>query len=202
MGINPEDMIKKAITETIIEELFRDLGFYVLKFGKETTISPLIQLEQFIKICEGKFKLEREDFKFIYPISYVNKLPDFLIVNKSGDLDFLEVKYRYNAVLWDKDSELFSVFPESAMIVVNSTVSDDVINQADEQDKKSLEKLKETRFHIWTKGGEINKEKLILVVEPLKEWLEREFNIKNEDLLKKYELLVSKWIIQNKPSAE
>ena len=93
MGACTEPMIKKAISECIAEEMFRDFGFYVIRIGKEYTVSPLVQLQSFVKSCGGKFKIEKEDKEFLSPISFVNKLPDFLIVHKSGDLDFLEVKF-------------------------------------------------------------------------------------------------------------
>ncbi len=41
--------IKGVISETIVEELLRDLGFYVLKMGQEHTINPIIHLKKFIK---------------------------------------------------------------------------------------------------------------------------------------------------------
>tara|TARA_B100001971_G_scaffold139550_1_gene128903 strand:+ start:373 stop:534 length:162 start_codon:yes stop_codon:yes gene_type:complete len=41
--------IKGVISEAIVEELLRDLGFYVLKMGQEHTINPIIHLKKFIK---------------------------------------------------------------------------------------------------------------------------------------------------------
>ena len=66
------NFIRGKVVEIIIEEMLRDLGMFVLKLGKETTLSPLTQLEGFIKACEGKFKLRRNhDRNFIYPIDSV-----------------------------------------------------------------------------------------------------------------------------------
>ena len=39
-----ENMIKGKIAEAIAEELFRGLGFYVIKSGQEHTVAPLTQL--------------------------------------------------------------------------------------------------------------------------------------------------------------
>jgi len=56
-------MIKKAITETIVEEMFRELGFFILRFGHEHTLNPVSQLETFIKASGGKFNLAKKDWE-------------------------------------------------------------------------------------------------------------------------------------------
>jgi hypothetical protein len=58
MGKFTENMIKKAISETIVEELLRDLGFFVLKLGQENTLNPLVQMKDFVTSCDGKFRLD------------------------------------------------------------------------------------------------------------------------------------------------
>jgi len=78
MERNIEKMIKKTITETIVEEMFRELGFFVLKLGQENLLTPIIQLQDFIKLCKGNFKLERPSRKDIESVSYLKDLPDFV----------------------------------------------------------------------------------------------------------------------------
>ncbi len=187
-------MVKGKIAETLAEELFRDLGFYVMKFGKEHTINPLIQLESFIKGCDGKFKLEGEDYKYIYPVSYLNKLPDFIIVHKEGNVDFLEVRFRKDACLWPKDNEIFEVFPEASMLVVNLKVDDSIIKPETDEDKEELSKLKATRLHVWERAEEKEGEEPLLAAATLKDWLSDNFEISNDELLEKYEKLVKKWM--------
>jgi len=60
MGYQAENMIKGAIAETIAEELFRDLGFLVLKLGQENTVNPITQLQSFIRACNGDFQLKKK----------------------------------------------------------------------------------------------------------------------------------------------
>jgi len=84
MGHNPENMIKKAISETIVEEIFRDLGFYVLKFGQENTINPIIQLESFVERCKGNFRLKNWKDPS-EEINFLKKMPDFVLIDKEED---------------------------------------------------------------------------------------------------------------------
>ena len=193
MGNNPENMIKARIAETIVEELFRDLGFYVLKFGKENTINPLVNLESFIKACKGQFKLQKEDHKFIYPVSYINKLPDFIVVGPTGQVEFIEVKFRHDGCLWPKDEEVFSIFPETTLVVVNLVVSDRIIEVIDEEDKSALKLLKTARFHVWQDESLEEKEQSIVAC-TLAEWLKIEFDMADKKSEEKYEKLVSKWL--------
>jgi hypothetical protein len=62
------------------------LGFYVLKLGQEHTVSPLTQMEKFGSSCGENFKLH-----FNIPYDFIRRLPDFIIVDKNGKVNFLEV---------------------------------------------------------------------------------------------------------------
>jgi hypothetical protein len=192
MGACTEPMIKKSISECIVEEMFRDLGFYVIRIGKEHTISPLVQLQSFVKNCGGEFKLEKETKEFLSPIGFVNKLPDFLIVHKNGDVDFLEVKYSRDGYLWRDKFDVFEHYPNAFILAVNSTVSD-LMNMSG--DKVVLEDLKKTRFHVWMRGENWDKEKnpVDIKVKPLKELVAEKCE-NSAEIINKYEHLVSKWL--------
>jgi len=58
MKKDPENMVKKAISEELVEMMFKELGFYVMKLGKEYTINPITHLQHFIKKCGGNIDLE------------------------------------------------------------------------------------------------------------------------------------------------
>jgi len=193
---NNEAMIKKAITETLVEELFRALGFFILRFGQENTFNPIVQLQDFIAVCDGKFKMEKCDPEYLHPIDFVKTLPDFLIVHKDGNMNFLEVKYRYNSVLWPKDTDVFNTFPDTLMIVVNSTVDDKNPDfKFKDEDPKHIEELKNTRFHVYLKDEPVGENDFILQVLPLKRFLKEEFDIDDDFILKEFESLIPKWII-------
>ena len=166
-----ENKVKGNIAETIVERMFIDgLGFYVLKLGQEHSANPLTQIERFITKCEGKFKLERE-IKDGEGLDLLKKLPDFAIIHKNGKVRFLEVKYKCDGKLWDKDYNLFSIFPELILLVVNSEDSEG------------------NKFNIW-----LNKEKQVT----LNDWLKSEFDIESIELIKEYEALVEKWLNKRK----
>ena len=187
-----ESKIKGTIAETIIEELFQKLGFYVMKLGKEYTINPLTQLQKFIKNCNGKFRLDKENHKDIIQLSYLNKLPDFIIVNKNGKVDMLEVKFRHNAIIFPKDLEFLELYREGNMLIVNTSVCKEFLdNIKDEEGKEELEK---TRFHIIFRLLEEEKNGPIANFLTLKNFLKNEFNIENDELIEKYEKLVEKWL--------
>lgn len=193
---NPGQMLKKAITETIVEELFRELGFYVLRFGQENTFTPIVQLEDFIKNCGGSFKIEKCVPEYITPIDFVKTLPDFLIVHNDGRIRFLEVKYRYNGDLWPKDTDIFDTF-DTIMVVVNSTVDDKILNHDFiyiEDDHNLIEELKKTRFHVYSEREDEEYEKLNLTVLPLKRFLKEKFEIDNDYAIDYFESLIPQWI--------
>jgi len=194
MRRNIENMIKGRIAETIIEELFRELGFYVIRFGKEHTGNPLTQLEDFIKQCGGKIELEKNDPEYIYTSTYLSKLPDFVIVSKEGAIDFIEVKFRHNSIInMLNDTDVLDVFPSANIIVVNTEVDDKTVTG--EEDKEILEKLKKSRLHVWIRANEYSPgDKRLLTNVPFKVWIKDTFDIENDDTIDKYEELVSKWL--------
>lgn len=103
MGKNPEGMIKKAISETIAEEMFRDLGFFVLRLGQENTLNPITQLNDFIAGCGGNFQL-----KYGGPsVDFIRRLPDFVIIDKFGRVQFIEVKYSKGGYLNEERRKVF-----------------------------------------------------------------------------------------------
>lgn len=180
-------MIKCRIAESIVEEMFRELGFFVMRLGKEYTVSPLTQIQEFVEQCNGKFLLEKAGEE-IREVTQINTLPDFVVVHPSGKVTLLEVKFRWNGILYPKDELVFSTYPETHMLTINLEVGDNIIEGTD---KDGLNKLKNTRFHIWFKEDCTNDDSLSVCI--LKEWLE-EFDINNEAILKKYEELVEKWM--------
>ena len=142
-------IIKGRIGETIAEEMLRELGFFVMKLGKEHTANPLDQLKNFVESCGGKFKLEKLGME-IREISHINVLPDFVIVSpKNGKVQLIEVKYRWDAELYDRDLMVFKTYPEAHMLVINTEVSEK-IREISEKESANKEDLMKSRFHIWT----------------------------------------------------
>jgi len=179
MKKEPENLIKGRIAEVIAEEMLKELGFFVLKLGKEHTANPLTQLEGFIFNCNGNFCLEKlkEEVK---EITHVNMLPDFLIVHPNGKSALLEVKFRWDGHLYPNDCRVFKTYPEAHMLIINLEVKDDY-----------KDNIKNSRFNIYL-IEENNPDNFN--VSPLKDWLEQDFMVKCNEILEKYELLVKKWL--------
>lgn len=74
-----EQMIKGRIAEAIVKCMFEDLGFEVIPYGYEHTCPTLANRKRLI---QGDVK------------NHIRKAPDFIIVDKEGIANFVEVKYR------------------------------------------------------------------------------------------------------------
>ncbi len=74
-----EEMIKGRIAEAIVKCMFEDLGFEVIPYGYEHTCPTIAKKERLIK---GDVK------------NHIRKAPDFIIIDKEGEANFVEVKFR------------------------------------------------------------------------------------------------------------
>ena len=79
-GINPENMIKGRIAETLIQELFLQEQFNVFRYGMENTIPGIMDLLQGVRTDVA---------------DQIRRMPDFVIQHKkTKDVFFIEVKFR------------------------------------------------------------------------------------------------------------
>ncbi|MEK6909335.1 MAG: hypothetical protein AABX23_04765 [Nanoarchaeota archaeon] len=78
-----EEMVKGRIAEAIVKCMFEDLGFEVIPYGYENTCPTLARKERLLK---GDVK------------NHIRKAPDFIIVDKEGNANFVEVKYRTDGI--------------------------------------------------------------------------------------------------------
>ena len=81
-------MIKGRIAETLIQELFLKLGYNVFRYGMENTIPGIMTLLKGIKS-----EVAEE----------IRRMPDFVVQNKTGEVFFVEVKFRANETFKFKD---------------------------------------------------------------------------------------------------
>jgi hypothetical protein len=208
--MNPETFeerkIKGGIAETIIEYMLRDLGFFVIPLGQEKTINPITQLEFFINQYEQEFKLKRH--KYIDdPISNLSTLPDFAVIDKAGNVHFVEVKFRKNGCLGDNDENIFYNYHHTLLIVVNLELSDyikKIVNHEITDDV--FEELKKTRFHVWINAnyiktgmydygeGDTSTNLVILEVATLNDCFQGLFQVDKKDVIEKYESYVDKYL--------
>ncbi|OHA51177.1 MAG: hypothetical protein A3A97_02805 [Candidatus Terrybacteria bacterium RIFCSPLOWO2_01_FULL_40_23] len=88
--MNPESMLKGRMAETLFEELMRQSGNIVYRFGYEAIVQNLTQLEEkFDRYSEVGEK--------------IRAIPDFIVVDKKGKPTFVEVKFRWKPELHKSD---------------------------------------------------------------------------------------------------
>jgi hypothetical protein len=91
--MNPESMLKGRMAETLVEELLRQSGNIVYRFGYEAIIQNLTQLEEsFDRYSEVG---ER-----------IRVIPDFIVIDKKGKPVFVEVKFRWRPELHKEDYKM------------------------------------------------------------------------------------------------
>jgi len=96
-------VIKGRIAETIVEELFRSLGFQVFSYGMENSIPGIKDL---LKGVRGDVSTN------------IRQMPDF-VVFKDNQAHFIEVKYRASGELKLKDITKYGDYPfENALFVL------------------------------------------------------------------------------------
>ncbi|MGM5470333.1 hypothetical protein ACS386_08645 [Flavobacteriaceae bacterium LMO-SS05] len=96
-------VIKGRIAETIVEQLFRSLGFQVFSYGMENSIPGITDL---LKGVRGDVSKN------------IRQMPDF-VVFKDNMAHFIEVKYRASGELKLSDIEKYGDYPfENALFVL------------------------------------------------------------------------------------
>ena len=79
--MEPENIIKGRIAETLIEELLKYTRNKVYRFGYESILQNLVQ-------TDSRFDRASENGQ------QVSSIPDFVVLNSSGNSFFVEVKFR------------------------------------------------------------------------------------------------------------
>lgn len=78
------------MAETLFEEMLRQSGIIVYRFGYEAIVQNLVQLdEKFNRYTEVGEK--------------IRSIPDFIVIDKNGKPEFVEVKFRWKPELHSAD---------------------------------------------------------------------------------------------------
>lgn len=103
------DMLKGKIAEAIVEEMLKEAGFRVYRFGYESVIQNLTQVGVELK----KTKSGRK----------ISNMPDFIILNDEGYVHFIEVKFRSGPPDHEDENckDLAETWPESKILFVCKT---------------------------------------------------------------------------------
>lgn len=79
--MNPENLLKGRMAETLVDELLRSAGNKVYRFGYEAVLQNLTQIDPGF---DRKSEIGQQ----------ISSIPDFLVLNQSGQPFFVEVKFR------------------------------------------------------------------------------------------------------------
>lgn len=90
--MNPANMLKGRMAETLFEELMKQSGNTVYRFGYESIVQNLVHLEE-------KFDRYNEVG------DKIRSIPDFIVLDKSGMPTLVEVKFRFRPELHKNDYE-------------------------------------------------------------------------------------------------
>lgn len=108
MALEPESILKGRLAECLVEELLKQCGNKVYRFGYEAILQNLTQLEK-------AFDRESEVGQRI------KSIPDFIVINKEGRPFFVEAKFRTDFIVYSKDIkriELIEKFWKAKVIIV------------------------------------------------------------------------------------
>lgn len=109
MPLEPENFLKGRIAESLVEELLKNCGNKVYRFGFETVLQNLTQLEK-------SFNRDNEVGQRI------SSIPDFIVINQEGKPFFIEVKFRKDLSLVYRDNvervELIEKFWKAKIIII------------------------------------------------------------------------------------
>jgi len=106
--IEPENILKGRIAESLIEELLKQCGNKVYRFGYEAVLQNLTQLE---KVFDRESEVGQR----------IKSIPDFIVINKEGKPFFVEAKFRTDFIVYSKDIkriELVEKFWKAKIIIV------------------------------------------------------------------------------------
>ena len=108
--MNPESMLKGRMAETLVEEMLKESGNRVYRFGYESIMQNLAEFNQNID-REGEVGRR------------IRAIPDFIVVDKKGIPSFVEVKFRWKPGIYHKEDyemiERIKKFWEARIIFVN-----------------------------------------------------------------------------------
>jgi hypothetical protein len=107
--MDSENILKARIAESLVEELLRESESRVYRFGYESILQNLTQVE---KVFDRYNEVGEQ----------IRSIPDFLVVNKEGKPFFIEVKFRWHPE-WHKNDrqklERIDKFWKAKIVFVN-----------------------------------------------------------------------------------
>ena len=99
------NVVKGRIAETLVEEMFKNSGYKVYRFGYEAILQ---------NISQSHIKLQDSETK-----EKIRSIPDFIVVSPKGSIQLIEVKYSSSGKLNRSELQKYLDFwSESRIIIV------------------------------------------------------------------------------------
>lgn len=159
--MEPENILKGRIAETIVSEMLQEAGYFVYRFGYEGILQSLTQ--------RGLPEMKEND----YGAEKVRTMPDFIAMNKTGEVFFVEVKFRSTDKLEKETMTLIAKtarhWPEARMLFVKPKEPHFLISRAKDWIKKEKlyplekEKFLKVNLKIIEKYGNLVKKYFIKI---------------------------------------
>jgi len=108
-NFDPESMLKGRMAETLVEDLLKQSGNIVYRFGYEAILQNLTQIQR---------NFERNS----NTSERIRSIPDFIIIDVNNNPILVEVKFRWDGKPYENDKkklERISEFWNAKIIIVN-----------------------------------------------------------------------------------
>ncbi len=93
MSFDPESMLKGRMGEALVTEILHEAGNQVYRFGYESTLQNLTQVEE---VFDRHSEIGEK----------IRSIPDLLVINKNREPFFVEVKFRWDQDWHEKDYKM------------------------------------------------------------------------------------------------
>src|SRR3989344_6609417 len=101
------NVVKGRIAETLVEEMFKNSGYKVYRFGYEAILQ---------NISQSHIKLQDSETK-----EKIRSIPDFVVVSPKGSIQLIEVKYSADGTLRKSKLQNYLEFWNEARIILVSS---------------------------------------------------------------------------------
>lgn len=102
-----EDLLKGRMAECLVEELLKQGGNKVYRFGYESILQNLTQIGEYPSIDKRELVSRK-----------LKSIPDFVVVNRRKKPFFVEIKFRTKVKVYERDLKPIEEFWQAKVIMV------------------------------------------------------------------------------------
>lgn len=102
-----EDLLKGRMAECLVEELLKQSGNKVYRFGYESILQNLTQISDYSSLDKKEVVSKK-----------LKSIPDFVVVNREKKPFFVEVKFRTKVEVYEKDLKSIEDLWQAKVVMV------------------------------------------------------------------------------------